>query len=290
MDYAQKIIYELLTEEVQSNNVIDAIKKCHEVEFIYDNEDGDPRGKKERITVQPVCYGTTKKGNPCFRGYQTNGSSESAEKGEGKIPGWRLFLLNRVLDNTWKDSGKIFEEPPGYNREGDKTMDNVIFKADFKYSKSGLKKYNDKRHAQAVEKNPFFDFEKQLKKKNKKMAPDYVMKSIQATAKPKQEWEREWDMAMAEINKGNNSSIFDMSRQKDFGENQAQPTVGPQRKGEQQAPPNNSTAVDYSKALQNGPRYKGEKDHNEVEDNNTENNSDKNEYQQRNSESTENDA
>jgi len=290
MDLAQKIIRELLLEEVAQNLVSYAIRKRHEVSFKYDSNDGDPRGKLERIVVQPVAYGVTKAGNPCFRAYQVNGSSESAEKHEGQLPGWRLFLLDKVVPNTWRDSGKIFNEPPMYNPNGDKTMDTVFVQADFKgsssrYEKGGLKKYNKEKHDANVAKNPYYDFEKQIK--NKRMAPDYVQKNIQATQQTPLEREKQWNDAINSIknNKGNAQSVSDMSRQQDFGDNKQTETVGPITKSSQLK--NNidgeKTTPSYAMAKRNGPVYKGNSDNNEQNLNN-------NEFKQRDSESTENDA
>lgn len=288
MDYAQRVIRELLEEEVQQNVLINAIKKRHEVSFVYDSGDGDRRGKAERITVQPVCYGLTSAGNPCFRAYQVLGSSESGEKGERPVPGWRLFLLSKVVDNSWKDSGKVFNKPPMYNENGDKTMYEVLVKADFagsskRYERGGLKRYNDERHAKNVEKNPFYDFEKQLNKK--KIAPDYVLRNIDRTQVSKAERDRQWDLAQNAA-KGNNSSIADMAKQKDFGNDQQQQTSGPQRKGQRnEVPKQSNKPIDYSKAQQNGPRYKGENLRTDNEDNSQEN-----EYRQRTGEGTETNA
>lgn len=279
MDYIHKVIQELLLEEVQQNKVSYAIKKRHEVSFVYDSGDGDSRGKQERITVQPVAYGLTSAGNPCFRAYQLNGSSESAEKNEGEIPGWRLFLLDKVKPNSWKDSGKTFSKPPQYKKD-DKTMSQVLVQADFegsssRYEKGGLKKYNDERHAKNVENNPMYDFQRQLKKKE--MAPDYVMKNIKDTEKTPQEREREWQLANNARLKGNQQSIADMSRQKDFGNNDEQQTIGPQRKGEQeQVVAKNNKPNNYSQALQNGPKFKDENEINNQDD--TEENDLNNEY------------
>lgn len=291
MGYAEKIIRELLLEEVAQNLVSYAIRKRHEVSFKYDNNDNMPQGKLERITVQPVAYGTTKAGNPCFRAYQLNGSSESAENGEGKIPGWRLFLLDRVVPNTWKDSGKVFSEPPMYNPNGDKTMDTVFVQADFKgsssrYEKGGLKKYNKERHDKNVEKNPYYDFEKQINKKQ--MAPDYVLKNIKDTQQTQKERERQWTNAVNAIknNKGNNQSISDMSRQKDFGDDEQTETTGPITKNNMTK--NNvegeKTSPNYGMAKRNGPIYKNDANKKEENLNNND------EFEQRDSESTENDA
>ena len=289
MGYAESVIRELLFEEVAQNLVSYAIRKRHEVSFKYDSNDGDSRGKLERITVQPVAYGLTKAGNPCFRAYQLNGSSESAEKNEGVIPGWRLFLLDRVVPNTWKDSGKVFKEPPMYNPDGDKTMTEVFVQADFKgsssrYERGGLKNYNKARHDKNVEKNPYYDFEKQVKRKQ--IAPDYVLKNIQDTETSQSEREQQWKNAANAIrtNKGNNQSISDMSRQKDFGDDEQTETSGPVTKnnGQRFNLKGEKTSPSYQTASQNGPVFKG--------DNNNEENLNNNEYKQRDSESTEDDA
>lgn len=265
MGYAEEIIKQLLFEEVAQDKVAYAIRKRHEVSFKYDSNDEDPRGKKERITVQPVALGTTKAGNPCFRAYQINGSSETAEKGEGKIPGWRLFLLDRVVPNTWRDSGKVFKEPPMFNAQGDKTMSEVLVQADFsgsaeRYERGGLKKYNAQRHAQNVEKNPFYDFERQLNAKNKAKVPDYVMRNIQKTEMPSDVRAAQWNQAQAELAKGNQQSISDMSRQKDFGDDKQTETTGPLRKGDARNAGLSPTkkALNYNNATQNGPMYKSQ--------------------------------
>jgi len=288
MGYAENVIRQLLFEEVAQDKVALAIRKRHEVSFKYDSNDGDPRGKLERITVQPVTLGTTKAGNPCFRAYQVNGSSESAEKREGQIPGWRLFLLDRVVPNTWKDSGKVFKEPPMFNPEGDKTMAEVLVQADFKgskerYQRGGLEKYNMARHERNVTNNPYYDFEKQLK--NKKMAPDFVQRNIARDETPSDVRAAQWKQAQAELLKGNQRSINDMSRQKDFGDDEQTETTGPIKKGvKSNATASPSTkSPNYSRAQMNGPMYKSQV-------NNVENNIENDEFEQHSGEGTEDDA
>ncbi len=131
-----------------------------------------------------------------------------------------------------------------------------------------------------VEKNPFYDFEKQTKKKQ--MAPDFVMQNIKNTAKSAAEREQQWNDANNARLKGNASSINDMSKQKDFGNNTQQQTVGPARKGEKNKiiEPQQNQPNEYNRAAENGPKYKGPEINNEknIEDN---------EYQQRDSEGTE---
>ena len=271
-EYVRKIVFNLLNEEVQQNNVINAIKKRHQVSFRYDSGDGDSRGKQERITVQPVAYGTTTAGNPCFRGYQINGSSETYEKGEKPLPGWRLFILDKVVSDTWRDSGKVFSEPPGFNRNGDKTMANVMVIAKFdggqRYERGGLKKYNDKRKEDNIAKDPYYYFKKNLAKAQ--TAPDFVQKNIADTEKTRERRQAEWDEANSQ--RGNQASIADMAKQKNFGDENYQQTVGPQTKNKQEEFPqkNNKTQNNnnYSQALQNGPKFKEQNNNEEnIEDN-----------------------
>lgn len=257
-EYVKKIVFNLLNEEVQQNKIINAIKKRHQVSFRYDSGDGDSRGKQERITVQPVAYGTTTAGNPCFRGYQINGSSETYEKGEKPLPGWRLFILDKVVSNTWHDSGKVFSKPPGFNKNGDKTMANVMVIAKFdggqRYERGGLKKYNEKRKEDNIAKDPYYYFKKNLAKA--KMAPDFVQKNIADTEKTRERRQAEWDEANNQ--RGNQASIADMAKQKDFGDENYQETVGPQTKNKQEEIPqqNRQNNNDYSQARQNGPKFK----------------------------------
>lgn len=270
--YVKNIVFGILNEEVQQNNVINAIKKRHEVSFKYDSGDGDRRGKQQRIVVQPVAYGTTTAGNPCFRGYQINGSSETFEKGEKPLPGWRLFILDKVVSDTWRDSGKVFKEPPGFNKNGDKTMANVMLVANFegssqRYERGGLKNYNDTRRQNNIAKDPYYYFKKNLAKA--KMAPDFVQKNIADTEKSRERREAEWNQANAE--RGNQASINDMAKQKSFGDEGYEETVGPQTKNKQEEFPqqikqqNNNN---YSQARQNGPKFKEQNNNEENIDDN----------------------
>ena len=271
--YVKDIVFNLLTEEVQRTKVVDAIKKRHEVSFVYDSGDGDSRGKQQRITVQPVAYGTTTAGNLCFRGYQLNGSSETHEKGEKPLPGWRLFILDKVVQGSWKDSGRVFNEPPNFNPNGDKTMSKVLLVARFngtqdRYERGGLKKYNDQRREANIAKDPYYYFKKNLAKA--KQAPDFVQKNIADTDKSRERREAEWNQANAE--RGNQASIRDMAKQKSFGDENYEETVGPQTKGKQEEFPqknNNVNNNNYSQAMQNGPKYK-ENNNEENLDNNEE--------------------
>ena len=94
------------------------------------NYDGDEPGGKGVREVEPVALGKSKAGNLVMRGWDREGSSHTAYKGEQPLPGWRLFRLDKIL--SFKPTGEIYNEPkPGYNFNGDKSMVSVITIAKF---------------------------------------------------------------------------------------------------------------------------------------------------------------
>jgi predicted DNA-binding transcriptional regulator YafY len=94
------------------------------------NYDGDEPGGKGIREVEPVALGKSKAGNLVMRGWDREGSSHTAYKGEQPLPGWRLFRLDKIL--SFKPTGEIYNEPkPGYNFNGDKSMVSVITIAKF---------------------------------------------------------------------------------------------------------------------------------------------------------------
>jgi len=83
--------------------VCEAIQNKKVIRFGYTDKEGNGH---QRI-VEPYAHGVTKQGNEALRGYQIGGSSES------KIPGWKLFLVERmsgltITDQSFKGSA------PGY--------------------------------------------------------------------------------------------------------------------------------------------------------------------------------
>ena len=94
------------------------------------NYDGDEPGGKGVREVEPVALGKSKAGNLVMRGWDREGSSHTAYKGDQPLPGWRLFRLDKIL--SFKPTGEIYNEPkPGYNFNGDKSMVSVITIAKF---------------------------------------------------------------------------------------------------------------------------------------------------------------
>lgn len=118
MTLFEKIVAEILTEDVQIGKVNDAIARTYEVKINYESDNDSASG--ERI-IQPVAYGLTKSGNPVIRAYQPFGDTQSS------VPAWKLFLLSGI--QSWKPLYKrIFRTAPeGFNPNDDKTM-SVVYK------------------------------------------------------------------------------------------------------------------------------------------------------------------
>ena len=94
------------------------------------NYDGDEPGGKGVREVEPVALGKSKAGNLVMRGWDREGSSHTAYKGEQPLPGWRLFRVDKIT--MYKPLRDVFTEPkPGYNFNGDKSMVSVITIAKF---------------------------------------------------------------------------------------------------------------------------------------------------------------
>lgn len=119
----EKIISELLNEDVQVGKINDAIAKTYAVKINYHSEYDDADG--DRI-IQPVAYGLTKAGKPVIRAYQPLGDTKT------KVPSWKFFLVSGI--QTWKPLYKqVFHSPPAdnFNPNGDKTMSTVYKVAKF---------------------------------------------------------------------------------------------------------------------------------------------------------------
>lgn len=284
MGYAESVIRQILNEDITQGNVSQAVKKRHVVSFKYDNGDGTNRGKLERVTVCPCVLGVTSKGNLVFRGYQMNGSSKSAEEGKRPLPGWRMFRLDRVVPNTWKDTRRVFNRPPDYNEEGDKGIQ-VLVQSNFTrakttYERGGLKGWNQRiRMAKDYEYGDQYGLAKQVQKPT--MAPEFVRQNIerpQTSGYQTDQLQADYQKALAAQQKrgywnGSQSSVKDMAGQAlkgDFGDDTSQETVGPVQKGEQTRQDVRGTVkprMDYKSARQNGPQFrKSEEDNDENEE------------------------
>lgn len=263
MEYLEGIIKSLLTEEAMASDVIDAIKKRYEVKMTYNDGTSDKKGKGSRI-IQPVAYGKTKAGNLVVRAFEPYGDSKRG------TPHWKFFRLDRIT--SWKGMKNVkFSEPPAdqwnaegkFNPEGDGTMSEVFLVADFKGAKerynANLKNANDRRAAQAKEKDPFYKFKQNIANARKRSdaVPDYVKKNVA-------DWQKQQDRIN---NKGNQASIQDMSRVQNFGDTETQ-TNGPQYKNSIERPSQPvKQQMNYKEVEKNGPVYKSNMQTQMVKDN-----------------------
>ena len=117
----------LICEIASIDSVVDAIKQRQKVIVYYDGDEPGGRGLRE---IEPVCLGVSKAGNKVLRGWDDEGASHTAYKGEQPLPGWRLFRLDKIL--SIKPTGEVYNTPrPNYNFNGDKSMVSVIINAKF---------------------------------------------------------------------------------------------------------------------------------------------------------------
>lgn len=118
MTLFEKIINDLLTEDVEIGKINDAIARTYEVKINYLSDNDKASG--ERI-IQPVAYGLTKAGNPVIRAYQPFGDTQTS------VPSWKMFLVSGI--QSWKPMyRRVFKTPPdGFNPNDDKSM-SVVYK------------------------------------------------------------------------------------------------------------------------------------------------------------------
>jgi len=120
-------IKSLILEIASIDSIVNAIKNKDKVIIYYDGDEPGGRGLR---SIEPVCFGYSKAGNPVLRAWDDEGASHTAYKGEQPLPGWRLFRVDKI--QSFKPSGEKFTTPkPGYNFNGDKSMTRVIINAVF---------------------------------------------------------------------------------------------------------------------------------------------------------------
>lgn len=246
---------ELIVEDVQNTEIIDAIKKRYEVKINYAS-DGEGKGEGERV-IQPVAYGLSSAGNEVLRAFQPYGDTKT------KVPHWKLFRVDKI--NQWKPiKNRKFDEPPArqfgqqgkFNPNGDKTMSTVYIVADFegakqRYEKGGLSKYNQQRRIAQIAKNPYYELQKNIEKGI--MASPEVMKNIELWHKQKQERLKRQQQTKT----GNQPSIDNMASITQIGDDKNTSTSGPIYKGNTETGTvQNQNNLDYTQTLNNGPQYK----------------------------------
>ena len=124
----QESLKGLICEIASQESVLDAIKKKQKVVIYYDGDEPGGRGLRE---IEPVCLGRMRGTNSlAVRAWDEDGASHTAYKGEQPLPGWRIFLLPKIL--SLKPTGENFTQMrPNYNPNGDKSMESIIINAKF---------------------------------------------------------------------------------------------------------------------------------------------------------------
>ena len=117
----------LILEVASIDSIVDAIKKRQKVVIYYQ---GDEPGGNGLRTIEPVCFGYSKAGNPVLRAWDLEGESHKAYLGKKPLPSWRFFRVDKIV--SFRPTANTFNEPrPGYNPNGDKSMNSVIVNAVF---------------------------------------------------------------------------------------------------------------------------------------------------------------
>ena len=117
----------LITEAASIDDIKRAIEQKQVCSIYYEGDEPGGRGLRE---IEPVALGRSKAGNLVLRGWDKEGSSHTAYKGEQPLPSWRLFRVDKIT--MYKPLRDIFTEPkPGYNFNGDRSMTQVIVIAKF---------------------------------------------------------------------------------------------------------------------------------------------------------------
>lgn len=112
----------LITEIASIETVMDCIKNRRRCIIYYDGDEPGGKGLRE---IEPVAFGTSKRGNKVIRAWETEGSSHRGYLRKRPMPGWRFFRLDKIL--SMKPTDEIFDEiRPNFNPNGDKSMNSVI--------------------------------------------------------------------------------------------------------------------------------------------------------------------
>jgi predicted DNA-binding transcriptional regulator YafY len=117
----------LILEVASIDSIVDAIKKRKVCVIYYDGD--EPGGRGLRL-IEPVCFGYSKSDNPVLRAWDYEGASHTGYLGSQRLPGWRLFRVDKIL--SFRPSGENYNTiRPGYNKSGDKGMVKMIINAKF---------------------------------------------------------------------------------------------------------------------------------------------------------------
>lgn len=118
------VLKTLILEIASIENVGNAIDRKKVVSIYYD---GDTPGGPGLRTIEPVCLFVDKRsGNTNLTAWEREGASHKVAVGDGVLPGWRLFRMDKIL--SWNPTGEEFTQMrPGFNPGGDKRASKIIY-------------------------------------------------------------------------------------------------------------------------------------------------------------------
>jgi len=124
----KNILKGLITEIASIESIGSAIDGKKVVSIYYDGDEPGGRGLR---TIEPVCLFVDKRsGNTNLCAWDREGASHKVAVGDGFLPYWRLFRLDKIL--SWNPTGENFTQlRPGYNQQGDKRASRIIYLAKF---------------------------------------------------------------------------------------------------------------------------------------------------------------
>ena len=123
-----KILKTLITEIASIQSIGDAIDRKKVVSIYYDGDEPGGRGLR---TIEPVCLFVDKRSqNTNLCAWDREGASHKVAVGDGVLPSWRLFRLDKIL--SFNPTGENFTQMrPGFNPQGDKRASRIIYIAKF---------------------------------------------------------------------------------------------------------------------------------------------------------------
>lgn len=122
------ILKTLITEIASIQSIGDAIDRKKVVSIYYD---GDEPGGNGLRTIEPVCLFIDRRSqNTNLCAWDREGASHKVAVGDGVLPGWRLFRLDKIL--SWNPTGENFTQMrPNFNPQGDKRASRILYIAKF---------------------------------------------------------------------------------------------------------------------------------------------------------------
>ena len=122
------VLKNLILEIASIQNIGDAIDRKKVISIYYD---GDVPGGPGLRSIEPVClFVDRRSGNTNLCAWEREGASHKVAVGDGVLPGWRLFRLDKIL--SWNPTGENFTQMrPNFNINGDKRASKIIFLAKF---------------------------------------------------------------------------------------------------------------------------------------------------------------